>query len=132
VSHSELEHARGSLLGACLGAVVRTDELVDREPGRSNMIPTDPRVVSREYEAYVSRIMNENRLHNQAWQARQVGEPWYSRRLTWLMCEMDAWRTALAERLCECELAQSLARFWPARALLHMDRAFLPEDGRCA
>lgn len=95
------------------------------------MIPTDPRVVSHEYEVYVTRIMNENRLRRQSQQAKQADERWYSRALNWLRCELGLWRIALAKQLFQHDFARGLARFGLIGSLLDLDRTFLSAEGGC-
>ena len=74
------------------------------------MIPKDPRTAHAQYQAYVQDIMRDNRHRSLAQEIRRGQPRWYTRRVNWLLCELDYRRVVLAERLTRYEMAQSVLR----------------------
>lgn len=81
------------------------------------------RTVSAQYKAIVDNIMRENAHWKLAQEIRPSQARRRTRRVDWLLCELDHRRVLLAQRLERYDLAQSL---------LHADEASVLSSGHCS
>ncbi len=74
------------------------------------MIPKDVRTVRAQHKTFIEDIMRENVHRKLVQQIRRSQPRWQTRRVNWLLCELDYRRVVLAERLANYELAKSMLR----------------------